>query len=165
MIRAEILSLSFPTSKVTPCRIDFGTEKRYNSTLRTERVGIMMSGLELLERKSNPGEADGAIEVVLKHSGVENRIIGSPETVLRELLSYFSKIYPSIELVSKLVLSVDSLEFLQSCTGVLAVSLEGLVVLKDLRDLKDKELMMIHLPGSPLQPQLGKKKTTPLPLA
>ena len=49
-----------------------------------------MSGLEVLERKSNSGEAAAAVEVVLKHSGVENRIIGSPERVLRELLSYFS---------------------------------------------------------------------------
>ncbi len=106
-----------------------------------------MSGLEVLERKPNSGETAAAIEVVLKHSGVENRIIGSPETVLRELLSYFSKVYPSIELVSKLVLSVDSVEFLQSCTGVLAVSPEGLVVLKDLRDLKDKELMMTKTTG------------------
>jgi hypothetical protein len=123
-----------------------------------------MSGLEVLERKPNSEDAAAAIEVVLKHSGVENRIIGSPETVLRELLSYFSKIYPSIELISKLVLSVDSLEFLQSCTGVLAVSPEGLVVLKDLRDLKDKELMMIHLAGSRLQHQMGKKESDTLSL-
>jgi len=123
-----------------------------------------MSGLEVLERKSNSGEAAAAVEVVLKHSGVENRIIGSPETVLRELLSYFSKVYPSIELVSKLVLSVDSLEFLQSCSGVLAVSPEGLVVLKDLRELKDKELMMIHLAGSRLQNQMGKKESDTLSL-
>jgi len=123
-----------------------------------------MSGLEVLERKSKSGEAAAAVEVVLKHSGVENRIIGSPETVLRELLSYFSKVYPSIELVSKLVLSVDSLEFLQSCSGVLAVSPEGLVVLKDLRELKDKELMMIHLAGSRLQNQMGKKESDTLSL-
>ena len=123
-----------------------------------------MSGIEVLERKPNSGEAPAAIEVVLRHSGVENRIIGSPETVLRELLSYFSKVYPSIELVSKLVLSVDSLEFLQSCTGVLAVSPEGLVVLKDLRDLKDKELMMIHLAGSRLQHQMSKKESDTLSL-
>src|SRR5437879_1656138 len=142
----------------------FGTEKRYISTLRTARAGRIMSGLEVLERKSNSGEAASAIEVVLKHSGVENRIIGSPETVLRELLSYFSKIYPSIELVSKLVLSVDSLEFLQSCTGVLAVSPECLVVLKDLKELKDKELMMIHLAGSRLRHQMGKKESDILSL-
>jgi hypothetical protein len=142
----------------------FGTEKRYISTLHTVRAGRIMSGLEVLERKPNSEEAAAAIEVVLKHSGVENRIIGSPETVLRELLSYFSKIYPSIELISKLVLSVDSLEFLQSCTGVLAVSPEGLVVLKDLRDLKDKELMMIHLAGSRLQHHMGKRESDTLSL-
>jgi hypothetical protein len=142
----------------------FGTEKRYISNLHTARAGRIMSGLEVLERKPNSGEAAAAIEVVLKHSGVENRIIGSPETVLRELLSYFSKVYPTIELVSKLVLSVDSLEFLQSCTGVLAVSPEGLVVLKDLKDLKDKELMMIHLAGSRLQHQMGKKESDTLSL-
>src|SRR5258708_25542746 len=123
-----------------------------------------MFGLEVLEHKSNAAALAATIEVVLKHAGIENRIIGSQETVLRELLSYFSRIYPSIELVSKLVLSVDSLEFLQSCTGVLAVSPEGLVVLKDLRDLKDKELMMIHLAGSRLQHQMGKKESDTLSL-
>jgi hypothetical protein len=123
-----------------------------------------MSGLEVLERKPNSDAPAATIEVVLKHSGVENRIIGSPETVIKELLSYFSKVYPSIELVSKLVLSVDSLEFLQSCTGVLAVSPEGLVVLKDLQDLKDKELLMIHLAGSRLQHQMGKKESDTLSL-
>jgi hypothetical protein len=123
-----------------------------------------MSGLEVLEGKANASEATAAIEVVLKHSGVENRIIGNPESVLRELVSYFSKIYPSIELVSKLVLSVDAVEFLQSCTGVLAVSPEGLVLLKDLKDLKDKELMMIHLAGSRLQHQMGKKDSDTLSL-
>lgn len=123
-----------------------------------------MSGLEVLEHKPNSEPPTAAIEVVLKHSGVENRIIGSPETVIRELLSYFSRVYPSVELVSKLVLSVDSVEFLQSCTGVLAVSPEGLVVLKDLKDLKDKELMMIHLAGSRLQHQMGKKESDNLSL-
>ena len=123
-----------------------------------------MSGLEVLEHKSNSDASAAAIEVVLKHSGVENRIIGSPETVLRELLSYFSRVYPSVELVSKLVLSVDSVEFLQSCTGILAVSPEGLVVLKDLKELKDKELMMIHLAGSRLQHQMGKRESDTLSL-
>jgi len=47
---------------------------------------------------------------------------------------------------------------------VLAVSPEGLVVLKDLRELKDKELMMIHLAGSRLQHQMGKKESDTLSL-
>jgi hypothetical protein len=123
-----------------------------------------MSGLEVLEHESKADAPAATIEVVLKHSGVENRIIGSPETVVRELLSYFSRVYPSVELVSKLILSVDNVEFLQSCTGVLAVSPEGLVVLKDLKELKDKELMMIHLAGSLLQHQMGKKESDTLSL-
>jgi len=105
-----------------------------------------------------------AIEVTLKHSGIENRIIGSPDAVLKEVIAYFSKAYPSIEIVSKLVLSVDASEFLQSCNGILAASPEGLVVLKDLKELKDKELLMLHLAGSRLLFQLGKKENDNLSL-
>jgi hypothetical protein len=123
-----------------------------------------MSGLEIVERKSSTTEIPSAIEVTVKHSGIENRIIGNPDSVLRELLSYFSKTYPSIELVSKLVLSVDSAEFLQSCTGILATSQEGLVVLKDLASLKDREVLVFHLAGSRLLHQLGKKETDALSL-
>ncbi len=123
-----------------------------------------MSGLEIVERKPSTAEPSSAIEVTVKHSGMENRIIGSPESVLRELISYFSKIYPSIELVSRLVLSVDSAEFLQSCTGILATSPEGLVVLKNLEGLKDKELLMLHLAGSRLVHQLGRREADTLSL-
>lgn len=123
-----------------------------------------MSGLEAVEQKIDSNEPAKAIEVVLRHSGVENKIIGSPEGVLRELLSYFSKVYPSIELVSKLVLSIDSIEFLQSCTGSLATSPEGLVILRSVGELKDKELLMLHLAGSRLLQLMGKKETDALSL-
>src|SRR5213596_3982719 len=73
-----------------------------------------MSGLEIIERRAGATEPSSPIEVTVRHSGIESRIIGNPESVLRELISYFSKTYPSIELVSKLILSVDSAEFLQS---------------------------------------------------
>src|SRR6266516_3373223 len=123
-----------------------------------------MSGLEIVEKKPISAEIPSAIEVTVRHSGIENLIIGSPESVLRELVSYFSKTYPSLELISKLVLSVDSAEFLQSCTGILATSPEGLVVLKDLGGLKDKELLLLHLAGSRLQYQLGKRDADTLSL-
>ncbi len=122
-----------------------------------------MSGLEIVERKPSIGTPT-AIEVTIKHSGIENRIIGNPESVLKELISYLSKTYPSLELVSKLVLSVDSAEFLQSCTGVLATTPEGLVVLKNLAGLKDREVLMLHLAGSRLLFQLGKKEADALSL-
>ncbi len=123
-----------------------------------------MSGLEVLEKKPTAQETPTAVEVTVKHGAIENRIIGSPDSVLRELISYFSKTYPSIELVSKLVLTVDTVEFLQSTTGILATSPEGLVILKDLTGLKDREVLMLHLAGSRLLNQLGKKESDNLSL-
>ena len=52
---------------------------------------------------------------------------------------------------------MDNAEFLQSISGTLASSQEGLVVLKDVSGLRDKELMMLHLAGSKLLNLLGKK--------
>lgn len=101
----------------------------------------------------------GTVEVTLRHQGIENKIIGSPDGVVRELLAYFSKLYPSMELVSKLILTPDNTEFLQACNGVLASSQEGLAVLKDVSSLRDKELIMLYLAGSRLQQLVGRKDT------
>src|SRR3989442_9511484 len=115
-----------------------------------------MSQEASLETKDGP-QPSSTLEVTVKHQGVENKIIGTPDGVIRELLAYFSKVYPSLELTSKLVLTVDNAEFLQSISGTLASSQEGLVVLKDVSGLRDKELMMLHLAGSKLLNLLGKK--------
>ena len=123
-----------------------------------------MSELKVIEPHRSSTETPSAVELIVKHSGIENRIIGSPESVLRETISYFSKVYPSLELVSKLVLSVDNQEFLLSLAGVLAASPEGLAVLKDLSRLKDKELFMVHLTGARLLHLLGKKDADTLSL-
>ena len=123
-----------------------------------------MTELEALEGREKQVEIPAAVEVTVKHSGVENRIIGTPESVVRELISYFSKAYPSIELISKLILTTDTAEFLESCSGILAASPEGIVVLKDVKDLKDKELMMIQLAGSRLMHVMSKKDSDTLSL-
>ena len=106
---------------------------------------------------SEGSHPSGTLEITVRHQGVENKIIGTPDGVIRELLSYFSKVYPSLELTSKLVLTVDNAEFLQSVSGTLASSQEGLVVLKEVSGLRDKELMMLHLAGAKLLNLLGKK--------
>ncbi len=123
-----------------------------------------MTELEALEGREKQVEIPAAVEVTVRHSGVENRIIGTPDTVVRELISYFSKAYPSIELISRLILTTDTTEFLGSCAGILAASPEGLVVLKDVKDLKDKELMMIQLAGSRLMHVMSKRESDTLSL-
>ena len=101
----------------------------------------------------------GTVEVVLRHQGIENKIIGSPDGVVRELLAYFSKAYPSLELVSKLILTPDNSEFMQACTGNLASTKEGIAVLRDVSGLRDKELIMLYLAGSKLQQLVASKDT------
>ncbi len=93
----------------------------------------------------------GTVEVILKHQGIENRIIGAPDGVVREILAYVSRAFPSLELVSKLVLTPDNTEFMKACTNILASTKEGLAVLRDVSSLRDKELIMLYLCGFRLQ--------------
>jgi hypothetical protein len=104
------------------------------------------------------------IEVTLKHSGTETRIIGNPDTVLSETLAYFSKVYPAIQLVSQIVLTTDTSEFLQSCTGIISLSPEGPVVLRKTDSLKDKELMLLQLTSGRLMHLTGKRDTDSMTL-
>ncbi len=117
-----------------------------------------MSDLTSVSTREASAQPPGTVEVTVKHQGVENKIIGTPDGVVRELLAYFSKVYPSLELVSGIVLSVDNTEFLQTCSGILAASQEGLAVLKDVAQLRDKELLMLHLAGSRLMHLVGRKE-------
>jgi hypothetical protein len=106
----------------------------------------------------------GTIEVTVRHNGSETKVIGNPENVVRELVIFFSKVYPSLELASKLVLSVDNTEFLQGCSGVLAYSPEGLVILKDTTTLKDRELMMMYVAGARMLYLMGKRENDSISL-
>ena len=81
-----------------------------------------MSDLEPVQSSIHDTNPTGTVEVSVRHNGAETKIIGSPENVVRELIIFFSKAYPTIELASRLVLSVDAEEFLKSCSGVLAFS-------------------------------------------
>ncbi len=118
-----------------------------------------MSDLTSYATTQASAQPSGTVEVIVRHQGVENRVIGTPDGVVRELLSYFSKVVPSLEIASRLVLTVDISEFLQSCTGILASSPEGTVILKNIDPLKDKELLLLHLSGAKLANTLGKRDT------
>jgi hypothetical protein len=123
-----------------------------------------LSDLEAVENAVQAGQPIGTVEVSVRYNGAETKIIGNPENVVRELVIFFSKVYPSLELASKLVLSVDTTEFLQSCTGVLAYSPEGLVILKDTTTLKDRELMMLHVAGARMFYLMGKRENDSISL-
>jgi hypothetical protein len=123
-----------------------------------------LSDLETVQSAVQTTQPTGTVEVTVRLNGAETKVIGNPENVVRELVIFFSKAYPSLELVSKLVLSVDTAEFLQSCEDVLAFSPEGLVILKDTETLKDRELMMLHVAGARMFYLMGKKDSDSISL-
>jgi len=124
-----------------------------------------LSTLENYNPPQNQSSPPNTLEITIRHaSGIEKKILGPPDAVLKELVSYMSTVYPSLELVSRIVLTVDAREFMDSCSGVLAASPEGLVVLKDVSHLRDRELLMLHLAGARLMDILGKKENDALSL-
>ena len=124
-----------------------------------------LSTLENYNPPQNQSSPPNTLEITIRHtSGIEKKILGPPDAVLKELVSYMSTVYPSLELVSKIILTVDAREFMESCSGVLAASPEGLVVLKDVSHLRDRELLMLHLAGARLMDILGKKENDALSL-
>ena len=125
--------------------------------------------MSTLENYNPPREhsspPSNTVEVTIRPpSGTEKKIVGSPDAVLKELLTYMSTVYPSIELVSRVMLTVDAKEFLDACSGAIASSPEGLVILKDTSHLRDRELLMLHLAGGRLLQILGKKETDAISL-
>jgi len=56
-----------------------------------------MSDLEAVQRSVQSSQPNGTIEVTVRHNGAETKVIGNPENVVRELVIFFSKAYPSLE--------------------------------------------------------------------
>jgi len=86
-----------------------------------------------------------AIEVKIKYKDIEKTISGNAEQVIRELLSFLSKIIPQLELLSQIALTVDINEFLLACKGIFAVTPEGIVITTRTNNLTDRENIMLHL--------------------
>ncbi len=110
-----------------------------------------------LEVAEKPRQTAESIVVILKHRDFEQTLTGDPESILREITSYFSRLYPKLEILARLTLSIDDSEFLQSCAGVLAATSEGVAILKDVDKLRDKDLLALQLAGARLLYLLKRK--------
>jgi hypothetical protein len=96
------------------------------------------------------------VEVTVRFKDDQMTITGSPDQVIRELLAFFSKIFPQLEIVSRITLSVDASDFLKACEGIIALTPEGMAITVDTSHLRDKELIMLHLAKTRAGHMLGK---------
>jgi len=99
------------------------------------------------------------LEVTIKYGSLEKRITGSPDQVARDVLSFLHSVIPTLELASKLSMSVDLAELSKACEGIIAVTQEGLVVAVPVDGLTDRELILLHLAKARLAEMTGKSKT------
>lgn len=97
------------------------------------------------------------VELHLRYKDHNLDIAGEPDDVVKEILLFFSKIFPQLQLLSKLTLSIDTQQLLQACVDILAITPEGIVVKANTSNLKDQERILLHLTKAKLASMTGSR--------
>ena len=105
----------------------------------------MQSVLEARVELSAGRESKETVEVRIRYKNHELEVKGEPGAVVNQMLQFFSKVLPQLELLSQLTLSIDIQRLLEACVNILSVTPEGVVVRVDTSALKDQERIMLHL--------------------
>lgn len=87
------------------------------------------------------------IEIYVKYGGFEEDLRGPVDQVLRALFSSLNKIHPSLEVLSKVQLTVDLQEIIEEMKDIIAIAPSGPVILCE-KKLTVKELIGLNLIGA-----------------
>jgi len=112
----------------------------------------MPEGQQELETVAHP------LEVTIRYGTIEKKIVGQPEQVARDVLSFLTDLIPKFELASRLTLSTDIGSLADACAGILAITPEGIVVTAQVDALADRELLLLHLAKARIAQMLGKSE-------
>lgn len=96
------------------------------------------------------------VEVVIKSGKNEARFSGTPDEVLSEILKFLAKVYPALEIVSRLTLSTDIESLSRDLEGVVAIAPEGPVLLASKQNLTVEEVIESYLIAKYMGYKLGK---------
>ena len=102
------------------------------------------------------GEGSQRLEVWIKHDKLEARFTGSVDDVLRGVLEFLAKVYPSYELISRLTLTVDFASLLRDLENVIAITPEGLVITVPREMLSEREGIRLNLLKAYIGYRLGR---------
>ena len=94
--------------------------------------------------------------MTVRYRGLEKTVRGDPSSVVSELMGFFAKVMPGLEVISSISMSVDMEGLLRDCQGIVALTPEGLVVTAPVDFLPDRELILFHLALARLANSLGK---------
>ncbi len=87
------------------------------------------------------------LQVYVKFNGLEEDIRGSPDDVLRALMAFLDRVYPGLEVLSRIRLTVDLHGLTEQMKDVVAITSSGPVILYS-KKLTVKELIGLNLIGA-----------------
>lgn len=87
------------------------------------------------------------LHVYVKFNGFEEDIRGSPDDVLRALMAFLDRVYPGLEVLSRVRLTVDLHGLTEQMKDVVAITSSGPVILYS-KKLTLKELIGLNLIGA-----------------
>ena len=96
---------------------------------------------------------DGKLKIHITYREMEIEAEGGPNEVFSQMLDFLKKVYPGLELISKIQLTVDTRHYLETMDGIVAVQPTGPVILID-RKLTTEEQVSLLLSGAYLGSEL-----------
>ena len=99
------------------------------------------------------------VSVHVKFDGSEQTFSGSVNDVWFMINKFFSEMVPGLEIVNKVMLTVDLERLVEDCKDIVAITPEGIAVLVSKELLTDNEALMLHLLAGYLGQKLGALET------
>jgi len=87
------------------------------------------------------------LQVYVKYDQFEEDFKGPADQVLRALIAFLDKVYPGLEILSQVQLTVDLQELIEEMKGIIAIAPSGPVVLSK-KKLTVKEQIGLNLIGA-----------------
>lgn len=85
------------------------------------------------------------LEVSVKYGQFESHFVGTVDEALRGVIGFISKVCPTYDLASRLVMTVDVEKLIEDLEGIIAITEEGLVSTIPSDLLSDKEAIRLQL--------------------
>ena len=102
------------------------------------------------------------VSVHIKFKDVEQTFEGNVNDVWFLVNKFFSEMIPDLEILSKVMLTVDSQKLVEDCKDIVAITPEGIAVLVPKELLTDNEAIMLHLLASYIGHKLSVLETDAL---
>jgi hypothetical protein len=99
------------------------------------------------------------VTVHIKYMDTEQTFTGDVDQVWVSVNRFFSEMIPALQIVKKVLLTVDLENLIEDCKNVIAVAPEGPVLLVSKQRLTDSETLTLHLLATYIGNKLGLSKS------